>query len=255
MPASSRKAKKALTPKQIAEKELRKEAQKQRRRIRQFVRRAEARGYTFPSDVVPDLPKRVTEQTLARLKRQTPEKLYKKAVYTSPEGTTIKASKRRAAERSEASRRAAETRKARMRSGYYDRQKDRKQAEPTTEPEVKEATLTLAILRKYLREWDVDSRWSPEFTELKTNDKNRLENALNAAIRMNGETKVAQNIQDNAEELTTIINNILYESGNAYKEMGRDGINKDLNRFMAILLNRPLTIKESMEFSQFGEVE
>ena len=54
---------------------------KQIKRIKQFIRRAEKRGYQFSDNVIPKKPKRITAGSVRKLASLTPEKLYKKAVY------------------------------------------------------------------------------------------------------------------------------------------------------------------------------
>lgn len=86
---------------------------KQRRRVQRFIRSAEKRGYSFPDNILPDIPKNPTKASVNRLAKLTPEKLYSKATasvkkydktgqayYTTVNGTT-----RRKQERSEAGRR------------------------------------------------------------------------------------------------------------------------------------------------------
>ena len=90
--------------------------QKQRRRIQQFVRRAEKRGYQFPENVVPQMPKRVTKKALERITNLKPEKLYRKAKYggEATYGEIVSGTKGRQAERRQATERAKETRKLRQ---------------------------------------------------------------------------------------------------------------------------------------------
>lgn len=102
------------------------EYRKERRRIQSFLRRNRAKGYIFPDNILPDRPKRITPASIRRLKRITPEFLYKKASYVDSETgeilTGTEAVKRR---RSESAKRAAKTRKQRKRNtddeGIYDR--------------------------------------------------------------------------------------------------------------------------------------
>lgn len=60
---------------------LQQQFQKERRRLQQFVRRANKRGYEFPDDIVPDRPKRVTKKRLEQIKNTKPDTLYNKAVW------------------------------------------------------------------------------------------------------------------------------------------------------------------------------
>ena len=56
------------------------EYRKERRRIQSFLRRNRAKGYIFPDNILPDQPKRITPASIRRLKRITPEFLYKNVV-------------------------------------------------------------------------------------------------------------------------------------------------------------------------------
>ena len=70
---------------------------KERRRIQSFLRSAIKRGYLFKEDVLPKIPKTITEASVRRLKKLTPKELYKKAEYVSEEtyGEIVSASKGR----------------------------------------------------------------------------------------------------------------------------------------------------------------
>lgn len=57
------------------------EYNKQIKRIKNFIRRAEKRGFKFDENIIPKKPKRITESSVNKLKRLTPEKLYSKSVY------------------------------------------------------------------------------------------------------------------------------------------------------------------------------
>lgn len=74
------------------------------KRIKQFIRRAEKRGYKFPEIKLPKGGK---------IRELTPEKLYKKAVYGGEQtfGEVISGEKGRKLERSSSAKKAAQTRK------------------------------------------------------------------------------------------------------------------------------------------------
>ena len=57
------------------------EYDKQVKRIKQFIRRAEKRGFIFPDNVIPNKPKRITKASVRKLSKITPKELYKKAEY------------------------------------------------------------------------------------------------------------------------------------------------------------------------------
>lgn len=73
---------------------------KQIKRIRQFVRRAERRGYVFPETIIPQKPKKITQASVRRLQSITPARMYKKAEYMDySTGELISGTKARRAEK------------------------------------------------------------------------------------------------------------------------------------------------------------
>lgn len=58
---------------------------KELKRVKQLIRRAEQRGYTFESNPLPKVPKRITEASVRKLEKITHKTLYKKAELTNPE--------------------------------------------------------------------------------------------------------------------------------------------------------------------------
>lgn len=89
---------------------------KQVKRIRQFVRRAEKRGYHFDENVIPSQPKKVTQASIRKLVQLTPEKLYQKAVYggEASGGEIVKGVEGIKLERKARAQKAAQTRKYRI---------------------------------------------------------------------------------------------------------------------------------------------
>ena len=89
---------------------------KQVKRIKQFIRRAEKRGYQFSENVLPQRPKRVTQASIKKLVQLTPEKLYQKAVYggEATGGEIVKGTEGIKLERKVRSQKAAQTRKYRL---------------------------------------------------------------------------------------------------------------------------------------------
>lgn len=89
---------------------------KQVKRIKQFIRRAEKRGYQFNENVLPKRPNRVTQASVRKLAKLTPDKLYKKAVYggLATMGEIVPATKGVKLERSLIAKKSAQTRKYRL---------------------------------------------------------------------------------------------------------------------------------------------
>lgn len=89
---------------------------RQEKRIKQFIRRAEKRGYHFTENVLPKKPKRITQASIRKLAKLTPEKLYKKAVYggEATYGEIVKGTEGVKQERKFRAKKSAQTRKYRL---------------------------------------------------------------------------------------------------------------------------------------------
>lgn len=101
-----------MAKKKLQKSETQVQYEKQLKRIKQFVRRAEKRGYYFPEDIIPQKLKRPTKKSVEKLARITPESLYKKSQYVIKEtGELISGVEGRKAERKEVAKKAQESRK------------------------------------------------------------------------------------------------------------------------------------------------
>lgn len=84
---------KKLTP-------LQSEFKKQQKRIQNFIRRAEKRGYHFENNLIPEMPKRVTRKALEDIKNIQAPYLYNRSTfYDESSPTPIKGRERRKTER------------------------------------------------------------------------------------------------------------------------------------------------------------
>ena len=90
---------------------LEKQYDRERKRIKSFISNASKRGYIFRETLVPPKPKKITEASVRRLKKITPDYLYKKGEYVSFQtGEVISARKARSLERKESALKASVTR-------------------------------------------------------------------------------------------------------------------------------------------------
>lgn len=98
--------------------EVQKEYNKQLRRIKQFIRRAEKRGYVFSKDIIPKKPKRVTKASVKKLQKITPKELYKKAQYggSATYGEIVTGEEGRKAERKASAEKGAKTKKKKLKT-------------------------------------------------------------------------------------------------------------------------------------------
>lgn len=231
---------------------LMKDIRKERNRIQQFVRRASKRGYSFSENAVPSIPKNISEATLERFKAITKEKLYRKSVYVSPEGVTLKGTQRKKQEDSERRKQVEKTRKR-----YYDnakrRDKRRAQKQGNNVAPTSETDTVLREIESMIENWQPSTAWSPAFIIIKTHDKNLLKSTLNGVLAREGREAVAQRCQLHAEEVVAIANRVLYGSGNEYKVRGVEGVNTDVQRFATIIGGRSPTVAESMTYTEEAE--
>lgn len=107
-------AKKTVKKQSAKQQAINKAYTKERHRIKSFLRRASKRGYQFPEDIVPAIPKRKTEASIRKLKKLTKDLLYEKAIYggSASYGEVVSGKEGRKLERQARAKRARETRKA-----------------------------------------------------------------------------------------------------------------------------------------------
>lgn len=95
---------------------LEKEYRKNLSRIKQFLRRAEKRGFRFESNVIPELKtKKIGVRAVQELQKITPKFLYEKATAISEEtGKIVSGTERAREERRERAKKSVETRRKRI---------------------------------------------------------------------------------------------------------------------------------------------
>lgn len=102
--------------------QLLKEYNKERNRIKQFIRNAEKRGYVFEPNLIPPKPKTITSGSIRRLSKIRPAQLYNKAYAISAvTGQSITVEQRKKEIREEATRKAWETRRRKKDQEEYNR--------------------------------------------------------------------------------------------------------------------------------------
>ena len=90
-----------------------KQYNKELKRIKQFIRRAEKRGYQFEDNIIPKKPKKISQGSVRKLKKINPDYLYKKSVYggEATQGEIVTGLAGRKAERKLLAKHASYTRK------------------------------------------------------------------------------------------------------------------------------------------------
>lgn len=186
-----------ITPAQLA-------YRKERKRILQFIRRAEKRGYQFKTTVVPEIPKRITKASVEKLKKITPETLYSKAVYggEATGGEIVSAEQGRKLEKKRRAQKAAETRKARKR-----KQKKPEQRQQTIKKKQKINIAPQSVYSKIV----IGNFRSELVKSAKVHIAMKLLSWLNKLIDDNGLDAVAEMLQTATENGVELTHSVKYE--------------------------------------------
>lgn len=185
---------------------------KQIRRIKQFIRRAEKRGFHFNENVLPKRPNRITQASVRKLAKLTPDKLYEKAEYASPlsYGEIVPAIEGLKLERSARAKKATETRKYRL-------------SEPRQEPTNTQGFLPPENISKDESFFEnvVISQWFATL-ELFSNGEaySLLRSWMTSTIKTDGKHNTAIMLQLGAENGHLLTWEIVYKNDNAVLYIG-----------------------------------
>lgn len=263
------------------------EYRKQRKRIQNLINRAAKQGEYIPEDVLPAIPKNITQASVNRLKKLTPKKLHEKATrfinpvtheeYYNINIVTfrrkVKAAKQQKAEE-EAADRAFRDRLEReskaldfkeqlvreLKKLQEEEEKIKKKIRDfeTEEPEDTPVDIDTEIYDKIIedmQDFTPLSHWSPGLADAKIKDKNILESMLNGAIEQDGKEAVMQRLAEHAEEINELVQEIMYGSGSVegnFKD-GNTVVNHDLTRFAEIIYGRHLNAEENRVLTDIRE--
>ena len=206
--------------------------QKELRRLKQFIRRAKKRGYTFDENVIPETPKKITEKRLTEIRGIKPDILYAQAEYFNAEtGETITGTEGRTLERKRSARKAQLT-------------KQRK----ATQNLPRESDNVLRHIEQMIADWQPMPNWSAYFTSAKKQDKTRLETILQTSITEIGRANTARRLQNTATIVIDLADRIMYASD-------EDQVQLDLVEFATILKGRSLTPEEAIDLTELAETQ
>lgn len=188
---------------------------KERRRIQSFIRRNERRGFIFDDNVLPKIPKHITKASVRRLKKITPEYLYKRARYggEATQGEIVSGVRGRELERSQSAKKAARTRKA-----------NRESAKRFWSGEQQEArgyeTMYNNLLDNFISRLSAPtssytvygSRRKQEIFDISENERLTLYTILQSEIQLKGLDNVMNNLNKQAERINRLLDIVLYDS-------------------------------------------
>lgn len=212
---------------------------KQLKRIKQFIRRAEKRGFVFEEDIIPQKPKKVTKASVRKLEKLTPEKLYKKSLYLEEStGEIEEAQKRRKEERKQSARKAVKTRKQRQKDRRNwtkeDAEKNRGQL-PVEGNESLRNTIDDFVSRLQIdTSWVGRKRRRPVALQETIRSQSVLLSLINKQIALFGEEEIGNRLQANSDKLSELISIVLWDSK-------AEAIQSATRLFMEILTGNTLT--------------
>lgn len=222
------------------EKALVKEYNKQRRRLKAAVKRAEKRGYSF-SDFIPGSKYVVTKSEVERLKRIKGQEFYKYGKYYDlKQRKYISGIERKKQEQKAAAQKAAQTR--------FKKRTNSTRTEAGQPPN--DVDDVLQYLFELIANWKADMQWSNRFAEIKEHDKNVMANAIRGAINDIGERQVVRNCQAHAAEIKELAWYICYGYSGSNKDRNT---NADIVKLVAIIRGRALTPDESKELQDIAD--
>lgn len=197
-------------------------------RIRNFIKRAEKRGYIFDVDALPTKPSRVTAKQLETIKSLTPGKLYLRASYVKPTGEKVSGVEGRKLERSLAAAKAVETRQ-------------QKRTASSSLPKFED--VVISNIQRVLESYIPPQWMSYELSSTKIEYKHFLVKILEDAVRRDGKGVVAARIEKSGSEVSELIDRILNQSQS-------EQIQIDLFRFSEIISGLDLSSFENESLNE-----
>lgn len=211
---------------------------KEIKRIKRFIKRAEKRGYSF-NFKEPKQPKRIRKESIERLKKITPEKLYASSMYRGlysdfRELSGLEARKR---ERSAAAKKGAETRKRKK------EQEKREQEKTPTYDFMHEIILKINELP--------DGRWASyqvyiDFTSHKKYLISLINDRADISSEYNTLDKYINYLKDNEDRIIHNLGVIMHDS-NEYVIMGA------FNELAEILKGSALSFEEAEMIEELNQ--
>lgn len=218
---------------------------KQQQRIRRFIKSAEKRGYSFPANVVPDRPARVTKRDIARITAIKPETLYEQAIYVY-EGSTFTGTEGRMIERSLAAQKGALHK--REKDPRYHTQPGMPPAEATDVADRLKETLERfnqgkSEYEKTMEEvdnWTPDGPWNAWFAEKRRQQVDQMKRMIYAAIQNFGFSEAMRAIGRDATAFHNATQTIMFDSK-------QEAVQNAFNALAEILKGSALSAEESAD--------
>lgn len=229
---------------------------KELNRIKNFIRRAEKRGFLFPDNIIPQQPKTITKASVRRLQRFNPDYLYKKSRYIDVEtGEILKGEAGRAYERSQVAKRAAETRRQKKaaEAAFFS-------SEPATLAILGKIRTSnfLEMLMERLGE-PISPTWETfngvkrpkraEVYAMAEAGRKRILDLVNQRIDELGYETFGNTINPYADQLNDLLDVLRFSSSDG------NAVQNAITELVQIIMARPLTLEELTDINNFEEYD
>lgn len=269
-------------------KEIQAQYNKERGRIKRLKTNLEKQGYIFPNEnILPAIPKRVTEGSIRKLQRISQGTVARKGLYVKPEtgetitGRTQFAKTHKPKGNKHKTKKTPKQKAKKTRSDYYKKssKKNGTKFPPTEAEEVvfntfeeithesimspdlyhfdesgykTEEGVSTALYEEFvekLRSWEPKSVWSKSLINIKNRDVQKTAKILSEGVKKYGLHQVAKNINDNSYEVSEIIYSAMYVGSGKDFIAERQNIERNFLRLEEILGGHILDKDETQEFA------
>ena len=182
---------------------------KELRRINRSIKAAEKRGFIFNLKILPPRPKKITKASVQRLKKITPETLYKKASYQTDDFQILSGEEGRKLERSRASKKVAETARRKKQAFLPSAQKSTIPQGPRKGPP-SIVDSVLVTVEELIARFPDGNIWTDWQEKLHRKNKNMLEGMLNTQIMLYGRATIAYRFEKSAAQVVDLAEQIIY---------------------------------------------
>lgn len=223
---------------------------RERRRIQNFIRRNERRGFIFDGNILPTIPKRITKASVRRLKKITPEYLYKHSRYggEASQGEIISGVRGRELERSQSAKKAARTRKR-------NREAERSFWTGEEQPLNGYDTMYNNLLDNFIARLSAPtssytiygSRRKADIFEQSENERLTLYTILQTEIQLKGIDAVMSNLNKQAERINRLLDIVLYDSKSEMIQVASYTL-------AGIIQQTPLSLRQRQTLADIEEV-
>lgn len=227
---------------------------KQIKRIKQFINRAEKRGYRFESDIIPTTPKRITKKTIQKLQELTPTVLYEKSTTIDYEtGEIISGTIGRQNERKESAKKSAETRKRKKNISTLGKQTNN-QYYPKGSNIIYSNIVEDVIAKLQSTDeppvFPYNNKLVSKIADLinaRRTAKTTLLSLTYSVINTEGKEALAWRLENSVTEVNDALETMMYRASSG------DEVRSACLHLASIIKNSPLTMSEVMDLSEQDE--